>query len=584
MTWWIASPKRFARERDEIAALAESSASLMVSRWHLKDNLVMAVDVEVSRGAEWQPLTLTYPEFFPTAAPDVTPTDGRRLSGHQYGDGGELCLELRPDNWEPDFTGAMMLASAVKLLSGEAAGPEAPPLPSAHASTLGQRSRGRSCRFLLSPGVSSRLAGMAENTALPIEVSEHVLRGNQIQWLARVQSIGSGEEKWRDPTVVPGHVVPGLLVRVDKLDGLPAMDTMAGAEAFLAMVGRTDFAQTLQTGAGSMALVVGDATSAQAWWFFTNKDDQRDVLAYLTIEEPDDRASRLPPAYDSLGSKTVALVGCGSLGSKIAGSLARAGVGTFVLVDDDLVTLGNLVRQDYPVETVGGHKVDALVIRLKAINPSVVVKVRRIKLGGQEAANVTSSVLEQLAECDVIVDASGNPKVFNLCGAVATAKRKPIVWAEVLAGGIGGFVGRARPDQDPPPHLIRRQLAFWCESQGVRWPPAGSRAYEAIVDGRPMIADDAEVAVIAAHAARFVLDILSVPGRSKFPYSLYAVGMSAEWAFAEPFQTYPIPLEGTHGWGEMDGESVAENLAVALQILSTVLPKKPEQNEPPAAA
>lgn len=584
MTWWVASPKRFAKERDEIAALAEGSASLRVARWHLKDNLTVAVDVEVAADEGWQPLTLTYPEFFPSAAPDVTPADGRRLSGHQYGDGGELCLEIRPDNWEPEFTGAMMLASAVKLLSGESAGPEAPPLPSAHASTLGQRSRTEGCRFLLSPGVTGQLAGMDVNAALPIEVSEHVLRGNQVQFLARVRSIGSGEKQWRDPTVVPGYVVSGLLVRAEKLGDVPAMHTVAEVETFLAGVGHGDFAQAAKASTESMALVVGDATSAQAWWIYTGNDGERNTLRYLTIDAPDDRETRLPPSYGVLGGKTVGLVGCGSLGSKIAPSLARAGVGTLILVDDDLVTPGSLVRQDYSVEVMGGHKVDALTVRLKSINPSIVVKVRRIKLGGQEAANVTSSVLDQLAGCDVIVDATANPKVFNLCGAVATAKRRPMVWAEILAGGIGGFVGRARPDQDPPPHLIRRQLAGWCETHGVRWPPAGSRAYEAVLEGQPMVADDAEVAIIAAHATRFVLDVLIASGRSKFPYSVYAVGMASEWAFTEPFQTYPIPLGGTQGWGEVDTESAADNLVEALRILSSVLPKKSDQNEPPAAA
>ena len=459
-----------------------------------------------------------------------------------------------------------MLSSAVKLLSGESAGPEAPPLPSAHASTIGQRSRGKGFRFLLSRGVTEQLAGMAVNAALPIEISEHVLRGAQLQFLARVQSIGFGEQQWRDPTVVPGYVVPGLLARVDRLGDVPTMNTIAEVEAFLADLGQTDFAQSAKTVAESMALVIGDASSAQASWLYTSNGGERVVLPYLTIDAPDDHASRLPPTYDILGSKAVGLVGCGSQGSKIAVSLARAGVGTLILVDDDLVTQGTLVRQDYSLEMMGGHKVDALVVRLKSINPGIVIKVRRIKLGGQEAANTTSSVLELLGGCDVIVDATANPKVFNLCGAVATAKRKPMVWAEVLAGGIGGFVGRARPEQDPPPHLARRQLAGWCEAQGVRWPPEGSRAYEAIVDGQPMVADDAEVAIIAAHAVRFVLDLLTAPGRSKFPYSLYAVGMTAEWAFSEPFQTYPIAMEGKQGWGELDTEAAAENLAEALRI------------------
>jgi hypothetical protein len=581
--WWVSNPQRLAKERDELAKLVEDCAEVRILRWQVRDNLGLAVEAEVAVGDAWQPLTLTYPEFFPSTAPEVTPTDGVRLSGHQYGQGGELCLEIRPDNWEPAFTGAMMLASAVKLLRGEAAGPGAPPLPSAHASTLGQRARGRMCRFLLSPDVVEQLAAMGDNTALPLTASEQFVRDGA-QFLARVRSVGSGESAWRDATVgEAGCALPGFLVRVPDLAALPAIRSVAEAEAALAGVGNDDLVRSLRDPENATALVIGDGSSARFWSVFTH-DGQRQLLLYLTIDMLDDRSSRLPSSYSVLPGKRIGLVGCGSLGSKIAGSLARAGVNSFVLVDDDIVTLGTLVRQDYSVDMVGAHKVDALHARLKSINPAVKVVARRVKLGGQEAANVTSSVLEQLAECDIIVDATANPKVFNLCGAVAKARRKPMVWAEVLAGGIGGFVGRARPDQDPVPHAIRRQLAHWCENQGVRWPPAGTREYEAIVDGEPMLADDADVAVIAAHAARFILDLLSLPGRSRFPHSLYAVGMAGDWAFSEPFDTHPIALEGTEGWGEMDAENAADTIAQALEILHTVLPKRPEPDEPPAAA
>jgi molybdopterin/thiamine biosynthesis adenylyltransferase len=426
---------------------------------------------------------------------------------------------------------------------------------------------------------------MVVNSTLPLEMSAHVLHGNVVQFLARVRSIGEGEGQWHDATVGKGgYLSPGLLVRVSNLADVPALETIADAAAFLGDIGQGEQVKVLTESDISVAMVIGDAASARAWWVYSRQDGQRDVIPYLTIEMPDDRSARLPPSYADLAGKSVGLVGCGSLGSKIAVSLARAGVGSFVLVDDDIVTLGTLVRQDYPLEHVGAHKVDALSARLKSISPSVAVKVRRIKLGGQEAANTTSSVLHQFSECDIIIDGTANPKVFNLCGAVSTARRKPMVWAEVLAGGIGGFVGRARPDQDPPPQLVRRQLAHWCESQCVHWPPAATREYEAIINCEPVVADDADVTVVAGHAARFVLDLLSAPGRSKFPYSLYAVGMSGEWAFTEPFQTYPIVLEGTRGWGEVDAENAADNLVQALEILSTVLPKKPEQNDPSAAA
>ena len=48
---------------------------------------------------------------------------------------------------------------------------------------------------------------------------------------------------------------------------------------------------------------------------------------------------------DKLLSTTVALVGCGALGTAIADRLARAGVGHLKIVDRDYVELNNLQRQ-----------------------------------------------------------------------------------------------------------------------------------------------------------------------------------------------------------------------------------------------
>ncbi|MCH2162071.1 MAG: ThiF family adenylyltransferase, partial [Phycisphaerales bacterium] len=51
------------------------------------------------------------------------------------------------------------------------------------------------------------------------------------------------------------------------------------------------------------------------------------------------------PGQVALGEGTVLIAGCGALGTVAADLLARAGVGTIVVVDRDVVELSNLQRQ-----------------------------------------------------------------------------------------------------------------------------------------------------------------------------------------------------------------------------------------------
>ena len=70
-------------------------------------------------------------------------------------------------------------------------------------------------------------------------------------------------------------------------------------------------------------------------------------------------------------SATVAICGLGGLGSNIAISLARAGVGKLILIDFDKVDVTNLHRQQYKASQIGRYKTEALSENLKEIAPYV---------------------------------------------------------------------------------------------------------------------------------------------------------------------------------------------------------------------
>ncbi len=79
-------------------------------------------------------------------------------------------------------------------------------------------------------------------------------------------------------------------------------------------------------------------------------------------------------AMERLFRARVAVFGLGGVGGYAVEALARSGVGTLDLIDDDTVNLTNLNRQIIAThETLGRHKVDAARERVLSINPGAVV-------------------------------------------------------------------------------------------------------------------------------------------------------------------------------------------------------------------
>lgn len=83
-------------------------------------------------------------------------------------------------------------------------------------------------------------------------------------------------------------------------------------------------------------------------------------------------------AMQALEDSRVAVFGIGGVGGYAVEALARSGVGTFDLIDDDKVCLTNLNRQIIATrKTVGKYKVDVMKERILEINPDAVVNTHK---------------------------------------------------------------------------------------------------------------------------------------------------------------------------------------------------------------
>ena len=75
-----------------------------------------------------------------------------------------------------------------------------------------------------------------------------------------------------------------------------------------------------------------------------------------------------------LTNKRVAIFGVGGVGGYVVEALARTGIGTLDIIDNDVVSITNINRQIIAThKTIGKYKVDVFKERLLDINPNITV-------------------------------------------------------------------------------------------------------------------------------------------------------------------------------------------------------------------
>ncbi len=131
---------------------------------------------------------------------------------------------------------------------------------------------------------------------------------------------------------------------------------------------------------------------------------------------------------EKLAQSSALIVGCGALGSVVANTLARAGVGHLRIVDRDFLEQSNLQRQvlfdEADVEN-GLPKAIAAADKLRRINSEI--KIDPI------VADVDASNIESLVEgVDVILDGSDNFEIRFLINDVAVKHSIPWIYGGCL--------------------------------------------------------------------------------------------------------------------------------------------------------
>jgi len=138
---------------------------------------------------------------------------------------------------------------------------------------------------------------------------------------------------------------------------------------------------------------------------------------------------REPAVLAVLRQSSVGIAGAGGLGSNVAVSLARVGVGRLVIADFDKVEPSNLNRQHYFIDQVGQRKVEALRENLLLINPYSLYEVHDVRITRKNTAKI-------FARVDVLVEAFDRAAAKEMLIETSLARfpGRPIVAASGLAG------------------------------------------------------------------------------------------------------------------------------------------------------
>ena len=120
-----------------------------------------------------------------------------------------------------------------------------------------------------------------------------------------------------------------------------------------------------------------------------------------------------PEQMERLSDAHIAVIGLGGVGAYAAEMLARAGVGSLLILDSDNVSLSNRNRQLLALEsTTGRPKTEVMVERLRDINPDISLTIINDYLTPENVEQLLSG-----QRIDFLVDAIDtlSPKIALIC-------------------------------------------------------------------------------------------------------------------------------------------------------------------------
>lgn len=167
-----------------------------------------------------------------------------------------------------------------------------------------------------------------------------------------------------------------------------------------------------------------------------------------------------------LRDRPIAIIGAGALGSAIAELLVRGGVDDVLIIDHDVLEVGNLVRHTLTGGDLGKNKAVRVAARLQGAAPMAKVVVLAKQLPQGEAL---STVLERF---DIVIDCTGEDDVLRRLAGVWWSM--PRLFLSVSTGFAAQrlFLFEAQGCSFPVERFLA-EVTPWIEGERAEWSAAG---------------------------------------------------------------------------------------------------------------
>lgn len=162
-------------------------------------------------------------------------------------------------------------------------------------------------------------------------------------------------------------------------------------------------------------------------------------------------------SMEKLDSCRIAVFGVGGVGGHVCEALARSGIGHFLLVDNDRVSLSNINRQIVATHrTVGQYKTDVMKERILDINPTAEVETRCTFL-------LPENIHEfDLSRFDYVVDAIDTVAAKLILAQTCYEQKIPVISSmgagNKLDPGRFRITDISKTTMDPLARVMRKEL------------------------------------------------------------------------------------------------------------------------------